>query len=113
MHRCRFRSALFFASILALTASVALAAETISLTVDATKTPRKLLHSHEVIPVKPGPLTIYYPKWIPGEHGPNGPIGSVTGLKFEGNGKVIRGSATRWMYSLFMWTFRQASTSCT
>ena len=89
MHRCRFRSALFFASILALTASVALAAETISLTVDATKTPRKLLHSHEVIPVKPGPLTIYYPKWIPGEHGPNGPIGSVTGLKFEGNGKVI------------------------
>jgi len=63
-----------FRSILALTASVALAAETISLTVDATKTPRKLLHSHEVIPVKPGPLTIYYPKWIPGEHGPNGPI---------------------------------------
>jgi predicted metalloprotease with PDZ domain len=89
MHRCRFRSALFFASILALTASVALAAETISLTVDATKTPRKLLHSHEVIPVKPGPLTIYYPKWIPGEHGPNGPISSVTGLKFEGNGTVI------------------------
>jgi predicted metalloprotease with PDZ domain len=89
MHRCRFRSVLFLTSILALTASVALAAETISLTVDATKTPRKLLHAHEVIPVKPGPLTIYYPKWIPGEHGPNGPISSVTGLKFEGNGTVI------------------------
>jgi predicted metalloprotease with PDZ domain len=89
MHRCRFRSALFLTFVLAFTASVAFAAETISLTVDATKTPRKLLHSHEVIPVKPGPLTIYYPKWIPGEHGPEGPISSVTGLKFEGNGKVI------------------------
>ena len=89
MQRCRFRSMLFLASVLALTASAALAAETISLTVDATKTQQKLLRSHEVIPVKPGPLTIYYPKWIPGEHGPEGPISSVTGLKFEGNGKVI------------------------
>jgi predicted metalloprotease with PDZ domain len=80
---------LFLATVLVLTAFQALAAETISLTVDATKTPQKLLRSHEVIPVKPGPLTIYYPKWIPGEHGPTGPISSVTGLKFEGNGKAI------------------------
>jgi len=77
-------AAVFFAS-----ATVAFADETIFLTVDATKTPEKLLHSREAIPVQPGPLTIYYPKWIPGEHGPNGPISSVTGLKFEGNGKVI------------------------
>ena len=89
MPRCCFRSMLFLASALVLIPSVAHAAETISLTVDATKSPEKLLRSHEVIPVKPGPLTIYYPKWIPGEHGPNGPITSVTGLKFEGNGKVI------------------------
>ena len=89
MHRCRLRSWFLLPSILILTASVALAAETISLTVDATKTPQKLLHSHEVIPVKPGPLTIYYPKWIPGEHGPDGPINSVSGLKFEAGGNVI------------------------
>jgi predicted metalloprotease with PDZ domain len=89
MLRCRLRLWLFLASVLVLTASVALAAETISLTVDATKTPQKLLRSHEVIPVKPGPLTIYYPKWIPGEHGPDGPISSVTGLKFEAGGKTI------------------------
>jgi predicted metalloprotease with PDZ domain len=93
MIRCRLRSGLFLAlfivPVLVLTASVAFAAETISLTVDATKTPQKLLRSHEVIPVKPGPLTIYYPKWIPGEHGPNGPISSVTGLKFEAGGKTI------------------------
>ncbi len=85
----RFRSLLSLVLALVLTATFALAAETITLTVDATRTPQKLLRSHEVIPVKPGPLTIYYPKWIPGEHGPNGPISSVTGLKFEGNGKVI------------------------
>jgi predicted metalloprotease with PDZ domain len=48
-----------------------------------------LLHVHEVIPVKPGPLTLYYPKWIPGEHSPDGPISSVTGLKFEAAGKTI------------------------
>jgi predicted metalloprotease with PDZ domain len=89
MHSYRLRSLLAFASLVIFTASVALAAETISLTVDATKTQQKLLRSHEVIPVKPGPLTVYYPKWIPGEHGPNGPISSVTGLKFEAGGKVI------------------------
>ena len=89
MQRSSLHSLSLLASVLVLTASVALAAETISLTVDATKTQEKILRSHEVIPVKPGPLTLYYPKWIPGEHGPNGPINGVTGLKFEANGKVI------------------------
>ena len=89
MQRCRLRSFSFLASVLVLTASVALAAETVSLTVDATKTQEKILRSHETIPVKPGPLTLYYPKWIPGDHGPTGPINSVTGLKFEADGKVI------------------------
>jgi predicted metalloprotease with PDZ domain len=62
---------------------------TISLTVDATQSPRKLLHSHLVLPVNPGPLTLYFPKWIPGEHGPDGPIANLTGLKFEAAGKTI------------------------
>jgi predicted metalloprotease with PDZ domain len=89
MHPYRLRSWLFLASVLVITASISMAAETITLTVDATKTSQKLLRSHEVIPVKPGPLTVYYPKWIPGEHGPEGPISSVTGLKFEAEGKTI------------------------
>ena len=41
------------------------------------------------MPVRPGPLTLYYPKWIPGEHGPDGPIANLTGLKFEANGQII------------------------
>jgi predicted metalloprotease with PDZ domain len=69
--------------------SVSLAGQNITLTVDATRTQQKLLKAHLVMPVKPGPLTVYYPKWIPGEHGPDGPIASLTGLKFEADGKII------------------------
>jgi predicted metalloprotease with PDZ domain len=89
MELCRIRSLAFLASVLALAASAALAEEAISVTVDATKTQQKLLRTHLVIPVKPGPVTLYYPKWIPGEHGPDGPIANLTGLKFEADGKTI------------------------
>jgi predicted metalloprotease with PDZ domain len=89
METCRRRSLLCLASILVLAAPSVLASETIALTVDATATQQKLLHAHLVMPVKPGPLTLYYPKWIPGEHGPDGPIASLTGLKFEADGKTI------------------------
>jgi predicted metalloprotease with PDZ domain len=83
------RSLVFLASVLALAASVALAEEAIVVTVDATRTRQKLLHTHLVMPVKSGPLTLYYPKWIPGEHGPDGPIANLTGLKFEADGQTI------------------------
>jgi predicted metalloprotease with PDZ domain len=89
MNSFRVRSFLFFFSVLALAASAALAEEAISVTLDATKTQQKLLHTHLVMPVKPGPLTLYYPKWIPGEHGPDGPIANLTGLKFDANGQTI------------------------
>ncbi len=62
---------------------------TIQLTVDATQVPLGLVKTHMVMPVQAGPLTLYYPKWIPGEHGPDGPISNVTGLKFSADGKVI------------------------
>jgi predicted metalloprotease with PDZ domain len=65
------------------------AAQTVKLTVDATEAPRKLFHAHEVIPASPGPLTLYYPKWIPGEHGPTGPIINLSGLKFTASGKTL------------------------
>ena len=61
----------------------------IKLTVDATQAPQKILHSHMEIPVQPGPLTLYYPEWIPGEHMPDGPIIEVAGMKFAGGGKTI------------------------
>ncbi|MGH8225717.1 MAG: M61 family metallopeptidase [Gammaproteobacteria bacterium] len=48
-----------------------------------------IFHTTEQIPVTPGPLTLYYPKYIPGEHGPTGPIVNVAGLVFKANGKTL------------------------
>ena len=61
----------------------------ITLNVDATQAAQDIIHTQMTIPVSPGPLTLYYPKWIPGEHAPDGPIVNLTGLKFSGNGKTI------------------------
>ena len=88
----KFLFSISFLTVFIALATPALAAQssqTISLTVDATQAPIKLVHSHIIMPVKSGPLTLYYPKWIPGEHGPNGPIANVTGLKFSADGKTI------------------------
>ena len=63
--------------------------QAISLTVDASQAPLKIIRAHIVMPVKAGPLTLYYPKWIPGEHAPDGPIANLTGLKFSADGKTI------------------------
>jgi predicted metalloprotease with PDZ domain len=62
----------------------------IHLSVDATEAPRKLFHARLTIPASPGPLTLYYPEWIPGEHGPTGPIINLSGLKFSAGGKLIK-----------------------
>ena len=61
----------------------------VTITVDATEAPRKIFHAHLTIVATPGTLTLYYPKWIPGEHGPTGPIQDLAGLKFTGNGQVL------------------------
>src|SRR5215469_15258821 len=55
----------------------------IRLSVDATDASKGILHARLRIPVRPGPLTLVYPKWIPGEHGPTGPITDLAGLKFS------------------------------
>src|SRR2546428_1189225 len=65
------------------------AAQAITLSVDATEAPRKLFHARMTMAVSPGPLTLFYPEWIPGEHGPTGPIVSLAGLKFTAAGKTI------------------------
>ncbi len=62
----------------------------VTLAVDASDAPRKMMHAQLRIPAKPGTLTLYYPKWIPGEHGPTGPITDVTGLKFTAGGKALK-----------------------
>ena len=76
-------------------------APTIIISVDASDAPRKIFHAQLTIPASAGTLTLYYPKWIPGEHGPTGPIQDLTGLKFTANGQNLR-----WRRDLLDgWTF--------
>jgi predicted metalloprotease with PDZ domain len=51
----------------------------ITLSVDLRDAPRKLLHATEIIPVRPGQMTLAYPKWLGNEH-ELGPIGQQAGL---------------------------------
>jgi len=64
-------------------------AQSIQLSVDLTDAPRNIFHSRLTIPVKPGPLTLVYPEWIPGNHRPSGPIANVTGIKMEAAGQTL------------------------
>lgn len=61
----------------------------IALVVDVRETPRKLLHGRETLTVTPGALTLVYPKWLPGEHSPTGPIDDLVGLKFSAGGRML------------------------
>jgi predicted metalloprotease with PDZ domain len=62
---------------------------TITVALDARETPRKLLHARETLTVTPGALTLVYPKWLPGEHAPDGAIDDLVGLKFSAGGKTL------------------------
>jgi predicted metalloprotease with PDZ domain len=70
--------------------SLPLQAQTpVKLKVDATDAARRLFHIQMSMPAKPGPMTLLYPEWIPGEHGPTGPIANLVGLKLQAGGKTI------------------------
>lgn len=78
-----------FVSCFALHSPSACAAAAATLEVDERDIGRGLQRVHLVLPVKPGKLTLIYPKWLPGEHAPTGPIGGLSGLKFSAGGKAI------------------------
>jgi predicted metalloprotease with PDZ domain len=61
----------------------------VALTVQLPSPEQKILYVDEVMPARPGPLTLYYPKYIPGDHAPDGPIGAMTGLEVTAGGKRI------------------------
>jgi len=63
---------------------------TVTIAVDATTAPRKIFHASLKIPASAGDLTLYYPKWIPGEHAPDGPVTDLAGLKFSSGGKTLK-----------------------
>src|SRR5260370_14412996 len=63
---------------------------TVTIAVDASTAPRKIFHATLKIPATAGDLTLYYPKWIPGEHAPDGPVIDLAGLKFSAGGQTLK-----------------------
>ena len=57
--------------------------------VDAREAPRGILRVHLLLPVSAGPLTLVYPKWLPGRHGPAGPITNLAGPTFGAAGAAV------------------------
>ncbi len=61
----------------------------LTLKVDLADLDRRLFNVHESIPVKPGPLTLLYPEWLPGNHAPRGPIDGLAGLIITAGGHPV------------------------
>src|SRR6185312_17135568 len=63
---------------------------TIQLSVDGTNTGQGIMQVHEVIPVaKSGPLTLLYPRWLPGNLSPSGPLDLLAGLTFHAGNTTL------------------------
>ncbi|MBV8373372.1 MAG: M61 family peptidase [Candidatus Eremiobacteraeota bacterium] len=67
----------------------AIAAPAVTLVLDASQASRGILYAHERIPVTAGTFTLVYPKWIPGEHGPTGPLNDLAALRISAGGGAL------------------------
>ncbi len=86
-------TALFIAAAVARAASPAPADTdypgTLKLAVDATDLDHRVFRVREEISVAAGPLTLFYPQWLPGNHGPRGPVDKLAGLAITTGGKTL------------------------
>jgi predicted metalloprotease with PDZ domain len=57
--------------------------------VNLTDAPRNIYHARLQIPVHAGNVALVFPKWIPGNHRPSGPIGGLTGIRMEAAGHSV------------------------
>jgi predicted metalloprotease with PDZ domain len=64
-------------------------APAMTLVVDETQAARRIASVHEEIRVRPGSLTLAYPLWIPGEHGPTGPVHQVAALQIHSGSAAL------------------------
>lgn len=96
MSSCKFRFSLLLAALVVAGGArgSAQTGPTIQLTVDARQAPMKIIHTQMILPLTSAQagrvLTLYYPKWIPGEHAPDGPIVNLVGMKITADGKPVR-----------------------
>ncbi|MGA2951034.1 MAG: peptidase M61 [Caulobacteraceae bacterium] len=62
----------------------------LKLAVDATDLGHGIFSVRERVPVAgPGPFTLLFPKWLPGNHGPTGPLDKLAGLIITADGKPV------------------------
>lgn len=64
-------------------------AGTLKIDVDATDLAHRIFRVRTTMPATPGPMTLLYPQWIPGNHSPTGPIDKLAGLVIKANGQVL------------------------
>ncbi|HYL70502.1 MAG TPA: hypothetical protein VEY89_04280, partial [Candidatus Dormibacteraeota bacterium] len=58
--------------------------------VDAREVSAKHVHTDMTLAVRGGgPMALVFPKWIPGEHGPSGPLETMIGLVIRANGTAL------------------------
>jgi predicted metalloprotease with PDZ domain len=84
-----YRKIFFLLVLLAVQVSIAFAQNSIKLNLDATEAARNVLHVKETMAVRPGAFSLFYPKWIPGEHAPTGKLNDMVNLFITANGKPI------------------------
>jgi predicted metalloprotease with PDZ domain len=87
LHSCLRRPLFWLFSVLALLQITQ--AQSIRLHVDLRDAPRNIYHARLEIPVHAGEMAFVFPKWIPGNHRPSGPIGGLTGIRMEAAGQVV------------------------
>ena len=63
---------------------------TLKLSVDATDLDRRIFRVRETVPVAgPGPMTLLFPMWLPGNHSASGQLDKLAGLTITANGKRL------------------------
>ena len=62
---------------------------TVRLQVDATDLDHRILRVKEQMPVRPGALTLFFPRFLPGSHGPTGQVDRLAGLEITAGGKPV------------------------
>lgn len=89
---CRKTPPLLFFALTAVAANAGVKGATVpamKLFVDETEAFRRIGFVHEEIHVRPGLLALAYPRWIPGEHGPTGPIQNFAALRVRSAGVTL------------------------
>jgi predicted metalloprotease with PDZ domain len=89
LHRIVMRAILAAVAVNVSASAESTGSPVMKLIVDETQAVRKLAFVHEEIQVRPGALALAYPKWIPGEHAPTGPIQQFAVLQIHSGSTAL------------------------